>query len=126
LLFAIVFVAGYLFVAIAGRSPAGLLRWIFFVYLLAVCGSYFVFCWTRTGQTLAQKTWGVKVVRRDGKPLGMMKAILRYLLAFVGTISTLGLLWAVVDPERQFLHDRLTGTRIIVAVQAGTIADANG
>ncbi len=115
LLFAIVFVAAYLFIAISGTSPAGFWRWVFFVYLLCISGAYLVFCWMRTGQTLAQKTWGLRVTAVDGSLLGSRAATLRYLAALVSVGTGIGLLWAVFDPERQFLHDRLCGSRIVLA-----------
>ena len=118
LLFAMLFVAGYLFVAIFGRSPAGLVRWIFFAYLVCVCGAYFVFCWVRSGQTLAQKTWGLKLTAADGSLLPTRRAALRYLLALLSVGCVVGLLWALFDPERQFLHDRLAGSRIVLANSA--------
>ena len=115
LLFAIVFIAAYLFVALAGETPQGMLRWFFYLYLLCVAGAYFVFCWVRSGQTLAQKAWGLRVTAIDGTLLQWRRATLRYLLALLSIGSGIGLLWAVVDPQRQFLHDRLAGSRIIVA-----------
>ena len=113
LLCAILFVAAYLFIALAGATPAGLLRWFFYTYLVCVCGTYFVFCWVRGGQTLAQKTWGLRVTAIDGMLLPWQRATKRYLLALVSVSSGIGLLWAVFDPERQFLHDRLNGSRIV-------------
>lgn len=115
LLFALVFIAAYLFVALAGATPQGMLRWSFYVYLLGVCGAYFVFCWVRSGQTLAQKTWGLKVTTSDGSLLQSQKAVLRYVLAVFSIGSGVGLLWAAIDPQRQFLHDRLAGSRVIIA-----------
>ncbi|KPK33950.1 MAG: hypothetical protein AMJ66_04475 [Betaproteobacteria bacterium SG8_40] len=115
LLFSIVFVAAYLYIAISGRSPDGPWRWIFFVYLLCVSGAYLVFCWVRTGQTLAQKTWGIRVTAIDGSLLGSRAATLRYLVALASVGTGIGLLWAVFDPERQFLHDRLCRSRIVLA-----------
>ena len=56
LLFAILFVASYLFLSLARDAQAGLPRLAFQVYVLAVCGAYFVFCWVRSGQTLPMKT----------------------------------------------------------------------
>ena len=41
------------------------------------------------------------------------KAVLRFLLAL--TLLPLSILWALVDRDRQFLHDRLAGTRLIDA-----------
>ena len=113
LAFAIVFVAGYLFIALAGDTPSGWLRPVFYVYLLSICGAYFVFCWVRTGQTLAQKTWGLQLTCLDGTLLRPGRATVRYLLALASVGSGIGLLWAAFDPERQFLHDRLVGSRLV-------------
>jgi uncharacterized RDD family membrane protein YckC len=112
LVFAIVFVAAYLFIALARDTPSGWLRIAFYIYLLCICGGYFVFCWVRTGQTLAQKTWNLRLTNLDGSLLRPRQAILRYLLALPSIGSGIGLLWALIDPERQFLHDRLVGSRL--------------
>lgn len=115
LLFAIVFIAAYLFIALAGATPRGMLRWLFYFYLLCVSGVYFVFCWVRGGQTLAQKAWGLRVTAIDGSLLKWRRATLRYFLAVISISSCIGLLWAVLDPQRQFLHDRLAGSRVVIA-----------
>lgn len=113
LLFAVLFVSSYLFLSLARDAQAGLPRALFQLYLLSVCGVYFVFCWTRTGQTLAMKTWRMRLVTQDGCALSVERAVRRYLLAIPGMLSGISLLWAPFDRERQFLHDRLAGTRIV-------------
>jgi uncharacterized RDD family membrane protein YckC len=113
LLFAVLFVCSYLFIGLARDAQSGLPRAIFQIYLLSVCGVYFVFCWTRTGQTLPMKTWRMRVVTQDGRALSVGRAFLRYLFAIPGMLSGISLLWAPFDRERQFLHDRLAGTRIV-------------
>jgi uncharacterized RDD family membrane protein YckC len=113
LLFGILFVASYLFLALARDAQSGLPRLVFQVYVLAVCGAYFVFCWARGGQTLPMKTWRIRLVTERGEPLGVGLAVRRYLLAVPGVLSGIGVLWALVDRDRQFLHDRLAGTRIV-------------
>jgi len=115
LLFAILFVASYLFLSLARDAQSGLPRLAFQVYVLAVCGAYFVFCWVRSGQTLPMKTWRIRLVTERGHSLAAGRALLRYLLAFPGTLSGLGVLWALFDRDRQFLHDRLAKTRIVRA-----------
>jgi uncharacterized RDD family membrane protein YckC len=112
LLFGILFVASYLFLGLARDAQSGLPRLVFQVYVLAVCGAYFVFCWARSGQTLPMKTWRIRW-SRQGKPLAVGRAFLRYLLAVPGVLSGIGVLWALVDRDRQFLHDRLAKTRIV-------------
>lgn len=113
LLFAVLFVSSYLFLSLARDAQAGLPRLLFQVYLLSVCGAYFVFCWTRTGQTLPMKTWRMRVVTADGGSLSVGRAFRRYVFAIPGMLSGISLLWAPFDKERQFLHDRLAGTRIV-------------
>ena len=113
LLFGILFVASYLFIGLARDAQTGMPRLVFQVYLLAVCGAYFVFCWVRSGQTLPMKTWRIRLVTEQGKPLAVGRAFQRYLLAVPSVLSGIGVLWALVDRDRQFLHDRLAKTRIV-------------
>ena len=113
LLFAVLFVASYLFVGLARDAQSGFARVLFQIYLLSVCGAYFVFCWTHTGQTLPMKTWRMRVVTQTGEAPGMGRALRRYLFAVPGVLSGISLLWSPFDRERQFLHDRLAGTRIV-------------
>lgn len=113
LLLAVLFAASYLFLSFARDAQSGLPRVIFQVYLLSVCGAYFVFCWARSGQTLPMKTWRMRIVTEAGGALSAGIAFKRYLLAIPGLLSGISLLWAPFDRERQFLHDRLAGTRIV-------------
>ena len=113
LLFAVLFVCSYLFLSLARDAQSGLPHAIFQIYLLSVCGVYFVFCWTHTGQTLPMKTWRMRVVTQDGRALSVGRAVLRYFFAIPGMLSGISLLWAPFDRERQFLHDRLASTRIV-------------
>ena len=113
LLCAVLFLSSYLFLSLARDAQSGWPRTLFQAYLLSVCGVYFVFCWTRTGQTLPMKTWRLRVVTEHGDALGVHRAFWRYLLAIPGMLSGISLLWAPFDRERQFLHDRLAGTRIV-------------
>ena len=81
-----------------------------FVLLLA----YFVWCWLNGGQTLPMKTWKLRVVDINGAPLRPLQAILRYFAAWPSILLLgIGLLWALFDKDKQFLHDRIAGTRII-------------
>jgi uncharacterized RDD family membrane protein YckC len=65
------------------------------------------------------KTWHIRLERLDGSPVNPARAIHRYVLALLGTAALgLGFLWALVDRDRQFLHDRLSGTRITAAPPA--------
>ncbi len=112
LLFAVLLIADLLLLLAvpATRDPA--LRPLTQAYLLAVSGAYFVWQWTHGGQTLALKTWRLRVVSADGGRLSVQQAVLRFLAASL-TLLLPAFLWALWDRERQFLHDRLAGTRIV-------------
>jgi uncharacterized RDD family membrane protein YckC len=98
-----------------------LMRALFRAWLLLLIGGYFVYCWVRGGQTLAMKTWRLRVATRNGGALSWRQATARYVVAVLGVgLFGLGLLWALIDPERQFLHDRLAGTRIFRAQRRGS------
>ena len=114
LAFAVVFFAGLLFYGAASGRLSGLIRSLFQIYLIVILGLYFVWCWHRGGQTLPMKTWKLRLASADGGPVSVLRAALRYLLACLSfALAGTGLVWAVFDRDRQFLHDRLAGTRIV-------------
>ena len=81
--------------------------------ITALC-IYFMTCWKLGGQTLPMKTWKLRVVCKNGKQLSTWRALWRFLLALISFGSVgLGVAWAFLDPDRQFLHDRLCRTRIV-------------
>ena len=114
LLMAWLFMAGFLVVGLLPEAVAerGIVaQTLFQIYLIASAGLYFVLFWSRGGQTLAMKTWRIRVVTREGAALTWRQAWMRYFWA-LATLG-LGIVWAFVDREHQFLHDRLAGTRLV-------------
>ena len=94
-----------------GMSLSGKLMWLHVVLLLM---AYFVWCWLNGGQTLPMKTWKLRVVNLDGSPLRPLQAVFRYCLAWPSVLLFgAGIFWALFDRDRQFLHDRIAGSRII-------------
>ena len=110
LLFAVAFFAALVFFFARGGRDAttGVMRAELQVFILVVLAGYFRWCWLRGGQTLAMRAWKIRVV--DITP---GKAIARFLIA--AALLPLSILWALVDRDRQFLHDRLAGTRLVQA-----------
>lgn len=88
-------------------------RHIYQGYLLLSLGGYFTWFWHRTGQTIAMRTWHLQLVNQQGLPPSWGQAWLRYVLSLLGWLSGLSLLWAVIDKEGQFLHDRLLGLTMV-------------
>jgi uncharacterized RDD family membrane protein YckC len=113
LLLATVFLAGFLFVGLTRGANTPPVIVALQVYVLAVTAAYFIWFWLHGGQTLAMKTWRLRLVDTSGQPITPRLAATRFVLAIPCVLTGIGLLWAVFDPERQFLHDRLAGTRLI-------------
>lgn len=137
LLFAVAFLATWLFQFAAGTVQVeGWRRGLLQAFLLAVFAAYFLWCWLRGGQTLAMKAWRIRLAAPGHARVPARMALLRFVYAalLVGAfllaiaaafkhrdpwlafatfaVSGIGLGWALVDRDRQFLHDRLAGTRL--------------
>lgn len=135
LMFGVVFIAGYLFSALTQQRHALEGRHALQAFLFVVFGIYFTWFWHK-GQTLAQKTWLIRVVDAHGAPISQLRALLRYVLAWLWLLPPLALSWAVgasggesvvlvlgwvfvyallsrLHLQRQFLHDALAGTRLV-------------
>ena len=135
LLFGVVFIAGYLFSTLSQTRNALDNRHPLMAFLFVVLGIYFVWFWTQ-GQTLAMKTWHIRVIGRDGVRVSQPRALLRYLMAwcwFLPPLAATVLLdasgaetlvlvigwvafWALASrlhPQKQFWHDAVAGTRLI-------------
>jgi len=120
IVFAVAFFAGLAFYGATHGRLSGNTRLVFQLYLFLVLGAYFVACWTRGGRTLPMQTWKMRVVRPDNLPIGVGRAALRYVLAWPSLLLFgVGVFWAFFDRDRQFLHDRLAGTRIVATGDAG-------
>jgi len=105
-----------LHVAVGRDASTGWPLWLFRGWILLVLGVYFGWFWTRGGQTLPMRTWRLRLVGTDGRPVGNRQALLRFALAWPSVLAAgAGLAWALVDRDRQFLHDRLAGTRVVQA-----------
>ena len=139
LLFGVLMVAGLIYGVVMQQrhALAGLHGLQAFVFL--VLGLYFTWFWTHGGQTIAMKTWHVRLLMRDGQPVSMGRAWLRYVLSWLwflpallsawlaglhssAAIGWVLLAWVVVyalltrfSRQRQFLHDLLAGTRLVYA-----------
>lgn len=109
LLFAVAFFAAWLFFFVSGAqdATAGWLRHTLQLFIATVFAAYFLWCWLRGGQTLAMKAWHIRLAN-----VTPVSALLRLMLAALLVPTGVSVIWALFDPERQFLHDRLAGTRL--------------
>src|SRR5512134_755434 len=114
LLAALLLVGSLPYVVLMHDADRAWARPLFQLYLAALSAVYLVWQWRRGGQTLAMKTWRLRLVTRDGAALSWSHAVRRFLFALPGTLALgAGFFWALADREGLFLHDRLAGTKII-------------
>lgn len=111
---AVVFVASFIFTPIVSEMHAPWQLLLFRTYIVGVLFAYFCVFWLRSGQTLSMKTWRIRLVNRNGGPITFNQAVLRFFLALFGLLlAGAGFWWALFDRDRQFLHDRIVGTRLV-------------
>jgi uncharacterized RDD family membrane protein YckC len=138
LMFGVVFLAGYLFSTLSQTRNALDNRHALQAFVFVIFGIYFVWFWAK-GQTLAMKTWNIRVVDIHGAAISQKRALLRYALSWLwflpplaiswllalpgreGAVLTLGwvAIWAILarfHPQKQFWHDAWAGTRLITWV----------
>ena len=132
-------ILGALFVAQTGHRHPLQSDTALRIYALVLYGAYFVWFWSKRGQTLAMQTWRIRVVTAAGAPLSQGRALARYIACCVAwfappTALAAALHWppltslaavaiwfvvyallALAAPGRQFWHDRLCRTRLVDA-----------
>ncbi|OGT74326.1 MAG: hypothetical protein A3H44_00390 [Gammaproteobacteria bacterium RIFCSPLOWO2_02_FULL_57_10] len=77
--------------------------------------TFYIWFWMRTGQTLGMIAWRIKTVSATGGLVSFQQGLLRFLLAWPAFFCLgLGYLWLYVDPNGDALHDKLSGTRVLL------------
>ena len=114
--------------------PPLFVRTMMFCLLVAGAALYYTWSWSEGRRTLPQKTWRMRLVNTAGEPVDRKTALTRYAAALLGPLAALAAYallrpgehpgyalwlvalpyaWAFFDRDRQFLHDRLVGTRLV-------------
>jgi uncharacterized RDD family membrane protein YckC len=136
LLFGIVFATGLVFAVLTHQDNGLKMRTALLAVQFFVIGVYFIGLWVRSGQTLAMKTWHLRLLTDRGEPLSPRRALARYLACYVWFLPPLALAaalhlpsaWAIfglvagwvalyalaalLHPRRQFWHDALCDTAV--------------
>jgi uncharacterized RDD family membrane protein YckC len=139
LVFGILFATGLVYGVLVRQTHGLVHRTGLIAACFLVLGLYFVGLWWRSGQTLAMKTWHLRVVDAEGSPLTPRRALARYVASWLWILPPLALAgmltpgspagyfawpvaWvvlyafaALLHPRRQFWHDALCGTAVVDA-----------
>ena len=75
---------------------------------------YYPGFWVWKGATPGKTMMGVKIVKADGSPIGIGRAIARYFSYFISIITLgAGYLMIAWDSKKQGLHDKIAGTYVV-------------
>ena len=82
------------------------------IFLFIFYNTYF---WVKSGQTLAMKTWRLRVVdEKTRRPPRLSQAVLRACLAWASVAWIfLGFLWPLIDKKRRAWHDIFAHTEVV-------------
>ncbi|MBW3697497.1 RDD family protein [Vibrio sp. T187] len=88
--------------------------YVYTFYLVAVWVYFFVFFWTRAGQTLGMRAWKLRLQNPNGTAISVTQALIR-----LGT-SGFGLanLTVPFDPQKRGFHDMWAKTEVVVLPKA--------
>jgi len=105
------------YLANLGRDFSAVPLWLLAIYLLinfVLYTGYFVFfevAWQ--GQTPGKRFAKIRVIRDDGRPVGLSQAVLRTLLRPIDDLFFLGVLFIVLSKEEKRIGDRVAGTLVV-------------
>jgi uncharacterized RDD family membrane protein YckC len=137
LLIGVVFAAGLVFSVLSDTRHALQSPNLLFGFVVVIVGIYCTWFWTR-GQTLAMKTWHIRVVDSHGHPLSQVRALRRYAWSWIwflpplvmypifqlrlSELSVIAAGWVIVwallsrfHPQGQFWHDAVAGTQLVTS-----------
>ncbi|MEC8326390.1 MAG: RDD family protein [Pseudomonadota bacterium] len=79
-------------------------------YLVCVACFFYVYFWTKGGQTIGMRAWRLKVRNLDGTPISKPQALIRAITALLG----IGNLIVLIDfKNKRSLQDYLAKTEVI-------------
>ncbi|MCW9056137.1 MAG: RDD family protein, partial [Gammaproteobacteria bacterium] len=95
--------------------PAYTVYQFFILILLFITGFLFYgWFWTHGGQTLGMRTWKLKLVSIDNKPVSWKQALIRYIAALLSWgCFGFGFLWALLNKDKKTWHDMASDTALI-------------
>lgn len=83
---------------------------IYTLYLALVWVYFFVFFWTRAGQTLGMRAWKIQIRNADGSPISTTQALIRLATSGFGLAN----LTVPFDPQKRGFHDIWAKTQVVV------------
>ena len=88
---------------------------ILFILMLASSSGFYLWFWTKSGQTLGMIAWRIKLIDQHGQLIKLQQGIVRFLAAWPAFfLFGIGYFWIYIDAQGDALHDKFSKTRVVV------------
>lgn len=88
--------------------------WLIQAVLFSQWLGFYLYCWSRQGQTLGMTAWRIKLVNLDGTAPDMPQLLIRAAVAPISAVCAgLGYLWLYIGDRQQTWHDRISQTLVV-------------
>ena len=97
------------------RAISGIWRLPTFILVVFACSHFYIYFWTKSGQTLGMQTWKLRLDNPDNKRVTLKQAYIRCLASiFSASIFGLGYLWVLFGKDKLSWHDKISGTHLVL------------
>jgi uncharacterized RDD family membrane protein YckC len=92
-----------------------LLGAILFTLMLASGSGFYIWFWSRSGQTAGMIAWRIKVESLDGGLINLRQGVIRYFAAWpCFFVFGLGYLWLYLDGNGDAAHDKISQSKVVL------------
>jgi hypothetical protein len=93
---------------------------------IAICASYFIVFHGLLGASVGKQILGLRVLRSDGRPIGLGGAFARYLGYLISAKMLYTVWWMYFNPEKRTLYDQLLRMNVYRQLEAESAGQARG
>ena len=105
---------GTLFIWIIASGGEAVTGWLVQSVLAIQWIIFYLFFWSRQGQTLGMTAWRIKLVDTQGNSPTLKQLIKRLVCAPLSmTCAGIGFLWFYIGDQQQTWHDRFSDTMVV-------------
>ncbi len=113
LLIAVLFFATFIILPLNGGKAFEKANYWYPLYLIFTSFVYYGWFWTHGGQTLGLKTWKIRLLSENNRPISWKQALIRFITAFFSSLCLgTGFVWIFVNKKHRSWHDLTSKTSL--------------
>jgi uncharacterized RDD family membrane protein YckC len=103
-----------LFLWVIANNGEAVTGWPVQIMLIGEMMVFYLFFWSRDGQTLGMTAWRIKLVDISGHPPTLRQLLIRLCTAPLSMAAAgLGYLWLYIGEAKRTWHDRISHTMVV-------------